>query len=204
MLNLIDHPLARHVVTHLRDKNTKPAEFRPLCHHLSVMLALEATRDLAMREVAVNTPLEACIGHELMSPLVVVPILRAGLGMVEPIVSLFPDVSVGYIGLERDHATAQARSYYCKLPPLAGTRVLLVDPMLATGGSAVQAIDVIKQKGGHEIRMLNVVAAPEGVRAVESAHPDVPIFAGALDRELNDRKYILPGLGDFGDRLYGT
>ena len=204
MLNLINHPLARHVVTRLRDKTTKPSEFRSLCHHLSVLLALEATRDLTMREVAVNTPLEACIGHELAKPLVVVPILRAGLGMVEPIVSLFPDVSIGYIGLERDHATALARSYYCKLPPLQGSRVLLVDPMLATGGSAVQAIDVIKQKGGREICMLNVVAAPEGVKAVEEAHPDVTIYTGALDRGLDDKKYILPGLGDFGDRLYGT
>jgi uracil phosphoribosyltransferase len=204
MLHIIKHPLAQHVVTHLRDKTTKPATFRSLCHHLSVLLALEATADLAMREVAVNTPLEACVGHKLARPLVVVPILRAGLGMVEPVVSLFPDVSIGYIGLERDHATALARSYYCKLPPLAGTRVLLVDPMLATGGSAVQALDVIKQNGGAEIRMLNVVAAPEGVKAVETAHPDVAIYAGALDRGLNDRKYILPGLGDFGDRLYGT
>jgi uracil phosphoribosyltransferase len=207
MLHILDHPLALHLVTHLRDKTTKPATFRSLCHHLSGLLALEATRDLATREIAVNTPLEPCIGHVLARPLVVVPILRAGLAMVEAIVTLFPDVSVGYVGLERDHATAKARSYYCKLPPLAGTRVLLVDPMLATGGSAVQALDVIKQNGGAgggEICMLNVVAAPEGVRAVEGAHPDVPIFTGALDRALNDRKYILPGLGDFGDRLYGT
>jgi len=204
MLRILDHPLALHLVTHLRDKTTSPATFRPLCHHLSVLLALEATRDLATREIAVDTPLEPCIGRVLARPLVVVPILRAGLGMVEAVVSLFPDVGVGYIGLERDHATARARSYYCKLPPLAGARVLLVDPMLATGGSAAQALDVIKRQGGVEIRMLNVVAAPEGVRAVEAAHPDVAIFAGALDRGLNAQKYILPGLGDFGDRLYGT
>jgi uracil phosphoribosyltransferase len=204
MLKTLDHPLALHVLTHLRDKTTKPATFRRLCHHVSVMLALEATHDLATREVSIETPLETCKGSVLDRPLVLVPILRAGLGMVEIIVDLFPDVSIGYIGLERDHATARARSYYCKLPPLEGTRVLLVDPMLATGGSAVQAIDVIKQRGGREIRLLNVVAAPEGVRAVEEKHPDVPIIAGALDRGLNDRKYILPGLGDFGDRLYGT
>lgn len=204
MLKLLDHPLALHLITQLRDATTKPATFRGLCHHLSVLLALEATRDLATRETAVNTPLEPCIGRTLARPLVVVPILRAGLGMVEPIVTLFPDVSVGYIGMERDHATAKARSYYCKLPPLAGTRVLLVDPMLATGGSAVQAIDVIKKNGGTEIRLLNVVAAPEGIAVVEKAHPDVPIFSGALDRCLSEKKYILPGLGDFGDRLYGT
>jgi uracil phosphoribosyltransferase len=206
MLHLLDHPLARHLVTHLRDRTTKPATFRSLCHHLSVLLALEATRDLATRETAIHTPLEPCAGHVLARPLVVVPILRAGLGMVEAIATLFPEVSVGYIGLERDHATAQARNYYCKLPPLAGARVLLVDPMLATGGSAVQALDVIMRRAGEspEVRLLNVVAAPEGVRAVETAHPAVPIYAGALDRCLDPRKYILPGLGDFGDRLYGT
>ena len=204
MPRILAHPLALHLVTHLRDKTTKPATFRSLCHHLSMLLALEATRDLATRDIAVNTPLEPCIGRVLARPLVVVPILRAGLGMVEAIVTLFPDVSIGYIGLERDHQTAKARNYYCKLPPLAGTRILLVDPMLATGGSAAQAISVIKQNGGAEIRMLNVVASPEGVKLIESTHPDVPIFAGALDRELNDAKYILPGLGDFGDRLYGT
>ena len=203
-LHVLNHPLADHVLTHLRDQTTKPATFRTLCHQISLLLALEATRDLATRETAIETPLERCTGRVLARPLVVVPILRAGLGMVEPIVHLFPDTSVGYLGLERDHTTAQARSYYCKLPPVAGTRVLLVDPMLATGGSAVQALDVIVQAGATEISLLNVVAAPEGVRAVETKHPRVPIFAGALDRELNAKKYILPGLGDFGDRLYGT
>ena len=203
-LHLLTHPLAAHALTHLRDRTTKPATFRTLCHHVSVLLALEATRDLALRETTLDTPLERTRGHVLARPLVVVPILRAGLGMVEPIVALFPDVSVGYIGLERDHATAVARSYYCKLPPLAGTRVLLVDPMLATGGSAVQALDVITQAGANDIALLNIVASPEGVRAVETAYPHVPIFTCALDRALDARKYILPGLGDFGDRLYGT
>jgi len=203
-LHILDHPLAAHALTHLRDRTTKPATFRTLCHHVAVLLALEATRDLALRETAIDTPLERTRGLVLARPLVVVPILRAGLGMVESIVSLFPDVSVGYIGLERDHTTAVARSYYCKLPPLAGTRVLLVDPMLATGGSAVQALDVITQTGGGELALLNIVASPEGVRAVENAYPHIPIFTCALDRELDQRKYILPGLGDFGDRLYGT
>ncbi len=204
MLQIINHPLARHAITHLRDKTTKPATFRALSHHISTLLALEATRDLPMRDVTVQTPLEPAAGQILGEPLVVIPILRAGLSMVEPIANLFPDVSVGYIGIERDHETAAPRSYYCKLPPLKNTRVLVVDPMLATGGSAVLALDVIKQQGGSNIRMLNVVAAPEGVKVVHAAHPDVKIFAGALDRCLNDRKYILPGLGDFGDRLYGT
>jgi uracil phosphoribosyltransferase len=140
----------------------------------------------------------------LARPLAIVPVLRAGLGMVEPFLGLFPDVSVGYVGLERDHATAIARSYYCKLPPLDGRRVLVIDPMLATGGSAAQALDVVKSAGGADVALVCIVAAPEGVAFVEQRHPIVPIFTAALDRELNARKYILPGLGDFGDRLYGT
>jgi uracil phosphoribosyltransferase len=203
-LHLLDHPLSAHVLTLLRDKATPPAQFRTLCHQIALMLALEATRDLATKEHTVETPLERFTGFALARPLVVVPILRAGLGMVQPIVDLFPDVSVGYIGLERDHDTAQARSYYCKLPPMRNVRVLLVDPMLATGGSAVTALDVIADRGATEVDLLNIVAAPEGIAVVEKAHPHVRIFSAGLDRELNARKYILPGLGDFGDRLYGT
>ncbi|MFT3868577.1 MAG: uracil phosphoribosyltransferase [Nibricoccus sp.] len=203
-LHLLDHPLAAHVLTRLRDKTTPPAQFRILCHQIALLLTLEATRDLATRPATVETPLESFNGRALDRPLVVVPILRAGLGMVQPIVDLFPDVSVGYIGLERDHDTALARSYYCKLPPLKNTRVLLVDPMLATGGSAVKALEVIFSRGATEVDLLNIVAAPEGVAVVEKAFPAIRIFSGALDRELNARKYIVPGLGDFGDRLYGT
>ncbi len=204
MFSTLEHPLAHHVLARLREKSTPPAQFRVLCHQISLLLALEATRDLRTETALVNTPLEACTGRVLAQPLVAVPILRAGLGMLDPIVDLFPDVSVGYIGLERDHETARARSYYCKLPPLGGARVMLVDPMLATGGSAVQALDVIFERGADDVCMLNIVASPEGVQAVQASHPRVRIFAGALDRELNGRKYILPGLGDFGDRLYGT
>jgi uracil phosphoribosyltransferase len=203
-LHLLDHPLAAHVLTRLRDKTTPPAQFRSLCHQVALLLALDATRDLATQEHAVETPLEPFKGRALARPLVVVPILRAGLGMVQPIVDLFPDVSIGYIGLERDHDTAQARNYYCKLPPLKNVRVLLVDPMLATGGSAVKALDVIFSRGATEVDLLNIVAAPEGVAVVEKAYPKMRIFSAGLDRELNARKYILPGLGDFGDRLYGT
>lgn len=204
MIRTLEHPLAHHVLTHLRDKTTKPALFRTLSYQISLLLALEATRDLAVVRKKVDTPLEPFDGRVLAKPLAVVPILRAGLGMLQPFHDIFPDVSVGYVGLERDHATAIARSYYCKLPPLENTRVLVVDPMLATGGSAAQAISLVKEKGGREIAFVCIVAAPEGVATVERAHPDVPIIAGALDRALNDRKYILPGLGDFGDRLYGT
>ena len=147
---------------------------------------------------------EPFTGLVLAKPLVVVPILRAGLGMLQPFHDIFPDVSVGYVGLERDHTTAVARSYYCKLPPLADTRVIVVDPMLATGGSAVQAVDVVKAAGGREIVFVCIVASPEGVATLQKAHPEVAIHTGALDRALNAKKYILPGLGDFGDRLYGT
>jgi uracil phosphoribosyltransferase len=206
MLHLLDHPLASHLVTHLRDKSTRPATFRTLCHHVSLLLAIEATRDLATEEKSVATPLETVVGKVLAhQPLVVVPILRAGLGMVQPFLDLFPDVSVGYIGLERDHATAVARNYYCKLPPLSpNNRILLVDPMLATGGSAVQAIEVLRSRGAKRISLLSIVSSPEGIAAVEKRFSDVPIFTAAVDRTLNTQKYILPGLGDFGDRLYGT
>jgi uracil phosphoribosyltransferase len=203
-LRVLSHPLAGHILTQLRDKTTTPDHFRTLCHQITLLLALEASRDLATKEKLVDTPMEAFRGTTLAHRLVVVPILRAGLGMVQPILDLFPDVSVGYIGLERDHDTAQARSYYCKLPPVENVRVFLVDPMLATGGSAVKALEVIAARGAKDIHLLNIVAAPEGVATVEAAFPNIPIYSAALDRELNARKYILPGLGDFGDRLYGT
>lgn len=201
------HPLARHLVTNLRDSQTPPAQFRNYSDLLTVILALEATHDLAVTTAPVDTPLETMDGTYLASGIVVVPILRAGLGMLQPILNLFPDVSVGYIGLARDHTTAMASAYYEKLPNLhqkPNRPVLIVDPMLATGGSACQAIDAVKTAGGNNIRLVCVVAAPEGVETVNAAHPDVPIFAAALDRQLNDAKYILPGLGDFGDRLFGT
>ncbi|MEO6002834.1 MAG: uracil phosphoribosyltransferase [Opitutus sp.] len=206
MLHILQHPLALHVMTHLRDKSTKPATFRTLCYQISLLLAIEATRSLPTEEKLIETPLEALSGRVLShQPLVVVPILRAGLGMVQPFLDVFPDVSVGYIGLERDHTTAVARNYYCKLPPLTErSRVLIVDPMLATGGSAVQAIREVRLQGATDISLLSIVSAPEGVAAVEKDYPELAIYTGALDRELNRQKYILPGLGDFGDRLYGT
>ncbi len=205
MLHVLDHPLAAHVITHLRDKTTKPATFRTLSYQISLLLAIEATRNLPTEPKAIETPLEPMTGRVLThQPLVVVPILRAGLGMVQPFVDIFPDVSVGYIGLERDHTTAIARSYYCKLPVVSGRRIVLVDPMLATGGSAVKAIDVVRDAGGADITLVSIVSSPEGVAEVESHYPKLPIFTAALDRGLNAKKYIMPGLGDFGDRLYGT
>jgi uracil phosphoribosyltransferase len=203
-LHLLQHPLGAHVLTHLRDQTTKPALFRTLSYQISLLLALEATRHLPTAPKPITTPMEPTTGRVLAQPLVIVPILRAGLGMLQPFHDIFPDVSVGYVGLERDHATAVARSYYCKLPPLANAHVLVVDPMLATGGSAAQALTLVKANGATSVSLVCIVGAPEGVATVESAHPEVPIILGALDRALNDRKYILPGLGDFGDRLYGT
>jgi uracil phosphoribosyltransferase len=204
-VHILDHPLAAHILTHLRDKTTKPATFRTLAHQLSLLLAIEATSDVPTEDREIETPLEKVTGRVLAhQPLVVVPILRAGLGMVQPFVDTFPDVSVGYLGLERDHATAIARSYYSKLPPLAGRRVFIVDPMLATGGSAVQALTEVKKHGAKNPTLVCIVSAPEGVAEVEKHHAGTVIHTAALDRTLNAQKYILPGLGDFGDRLYGT
>jgi uracil phosphoribosyltransferase len=196
--------LVKHILTRLRDASTEPAQFRALARQLTLLLAVEATRDLPVREHTVQTPLETTQGHSLAQPIVAVPILRAGLGMLEAITELFTDVRVGYIGLERDEATAVARAYYCKLPPIGASRVLLLDPMLATGGSAAQAIEVLLKAGAQDIVHICVVAAPEGVRLLNERFPQVRIVAASIDRGLNDRKFILPGLGDFGDRLYGT
>ena len=204
-LHILDHPLAAHIVTHLRDKTTKPATFRTLTYQLSLLLAIEATGEIETEEKKIETPLETTTGRVLAyQPLVVVPILRAGLGMVQPFLDTFPDVSVGYIGLERDHTTAIARSYYCKLPPLAGRHVFVVDPMLATGGSAANALSVVKQQGAVDPTLVCIVSSPEGVAEVQKHHPGTVIHTATHDRALNDKKYILPGLGDFGDRLYGT
>ncbi|MBI5766824.1 MAG: uracil phosphoribosyltransferase [Verrucomicrobia bacterium] len=204
-VHVLDHPLAAHILTHLRDQTTKPATFRTLTYQLGLLLAIEATAEIETEAKTVETPLERVTGRVLThQPLVVVPILRAGLGMVQPFTDIFPDVSVGYVGLERDHATAVARSYYCKLPPLTGCHVFIVDPMLATGGSAVQALDVVKSHGAVAPTLVCIVSAPEGVAEVEKHHPGTVIHTAALDRALNAKKYILPGLGDFGDRLYGT
>jgi uracil phosphoribosyltransferase len=203
-IEVVQHPLVKHILTRLRDASTEPAQFRALARQLTLLLAVEATRDLPVREHTVQTPLETTQGHSLAQPIVAVPILRAGLGMLEAITELFTDVRVGYIGLERDETTAVARAYYCKLPPIGTSRVLLLDPMLATGGSAAQAIEVLLKAGAQDIVHICVVAAPEGVRLLNERFPQVRIVAASIDRGLNDRKFIVPGLGDFGDRLYGT
>jgi uracil phosphoribosyltransferase len=203
-LTIVDHPLAQHYLTCLRDETTQPATFRTLTRKLATLLALEATRELRTTPVTVRTPLEETDGAALAEEMVIVPILRAGLGMLDAIVDLFPEVSIGYIGLERDEATAIANSYYRKLPPMQGRTALLIDPMLATGGSAHRAVADLYAQGAARVLLLCIVAAPEGVARLESDFPNLQIFTAALDRGLDDRKYILPGLGDFGDRLYGT
>lgn len=201
---ILRHPLASHLLARLRDKGTQPADFRIHCRSLTAMLVLDATWGIATRRVPIETPLEPTESEVLAQGLAVVPVLRAGLGMLEPILGLFPDVAVGYIGLERDHETAIAHSYYCKLPQLEDRFTLCVDPMLATGGSATQAVTILKEHGAQKIAMVSVVATPEGVNRFETEHPDVEIVTAAVDRGLNIQKYIVPGLGDFGDRLFGT
>lgn len=204
MVTTVGHPLAGHLLAALRDRDTPPELFRTLTRRLTTVLVLEATSDLDTEEISVPTPLEETKGLHLAQPLVAVPILRAGLGMLDAVVDLFPEVRVGYIGLERDEATFEATQYYSKLPKVDDARVLLLDPMLATGGSAAAALRALKGAGAKRPRMVSVVAAPEGIRAIEDAHPDVQIYTAAVDRELNQMAYILPGLGDFGDRLFGT
>ncbi|HET9724739.1 MAG TPA: uracil phosphoribosyltransferase [Actinomycetota bacterium] len=203
-VTVVDHPLAEHLLTSLRDRTTPPAVFRTLAKRLALALTLEAIRDLPTTEVTVDTPLERTKGR-VLGDLVAVPILRAGLGMLEAFTELFPEVAVGYIGLERDEASLQPQSYYRKLPPVDARHVVVLDPMLATGGSGSAACTAIKEAGVPvTVRFVCVVSAPEGIARLQADHPDVPIFTGALDRELNEHGYILPGLGDFGDRLFGT
>jgi len=201
---VVDHPLAGHLLTQLRDRTTPPPVFRTLAKRLALALALEAIRDLPTIATDVQTPLEPAKGVRL-DDLVAVPILRAGLGMLEAVLELLPAARVGHIGLQRDEATAIASSYYAKLPQQLGdSYVLMIDPMLATGGSAVAAIDLIKAAGARTIRMICIVAAPDGVAMLERHFPDVVVYTPVIDRELNAHKFIVPGLGDFGDRLYGT
>jgi uracil phosphoribosyltransferase len=203
-VTVVDHPLAQHLLAALRDRSTPPPVFRALSKRLAFALVLEAVRSLPTRAVDVETPLERGPARVLAADLVVVPILRAGLGMLEAVTDLFPEILVGYIGLERDESTLEAGSYYRKLPNVRARHALILDPMLATGGSADLACRSVKEGGPASVRFLSVVAAPQGVTRMEREHPDVSIFTAAVDRDLDDRGFILPGLGDFGDRLFGT
>jgi uracil phosphoribosyltransferase len=199
------HPLVRHKLTVLRESQTGVRRFRELLWELTTLLAYEALADLAVRETTVTTPLDEAQGYVLAERLALVPVLRAGLGMVDPIWNLIPDAQVGHIGLYRDEETLQPVEYYCKLPPASQVDVcLLLDPMLATGGSAVAACNILKRQGQRRIKYLGLIAAPEGIARFRHAHPDVDVHIAAADRCLNDRGYIVPGLGDAGDRLFGT
>ncbi len=203
-LRVSNHPLVADSLRGLRDRSTSPDEFRALARKVITLLLYEATADLPVRHGKVLTPLTEAPAISIAREVVAIPVLRAGLGILGPVLELLPRVSVGYIGLERDENTAVARIYYKNLPALEGKIALLLDPMLATGGSAAQALDLIKEAGGRDPRMVCVVAAPEGVKVLEDRHPEVQIFTAALDQGLNDKAFIVPGLGDFGDRLFGT
>lgn len=204
-LHLVDHPLVHDALLELRDARTPPTAFRRAANRISVLLAAEALRDMPSSAWTVETPLTTARGRRVTADVVVVPVLRAGLGMLDAVLELVPNARVGHIGLQRDEKTALASKYYSKLPPnLIDSYVLMIDPMVATGGSAAAAIDLIKVAGARNIRMICIVAAPLGVATLEKRHPDVDIFAPVVDKELNTQKLIVPGLGDFGDRLYGT
>ncbi|MCX8057828.1 MAG: uracil phosphoribosyltransferase [Spirochaetes bacterium] len=203
-LYIVNHPLMKHLLTHLRDKNTKPALFRTITKKITTLLSIFASYELSLQKSIRETPLESFEGYIINEQIVAIPILRAGLGMIDPICDLFPEVSVGYVGIQRDHETAIPHEYYYKLPDIKNKVVFLLDPMLATGGSASYAINLIKSEKPKKIIMLAIVSAPEGVSLINKNHPEVQIFTASLDRELNFKKYILPGLGDMGDRLYGT
>ena len=202
----MDHPLIQHKISRLRDKHTGTSEFRKIVEEIAILMGYEALRDLPLEEVEVETPIESCMTPVISGrKLAVVPVLRAGLGMVNGITTLVPTAKIGHIGLYRDPETHKPHEYYCKLPESISERlVVMVDPMLATGGSAVAAVDFIKQRGGKNIKCLFIIAAPEGLKALQEAHPDVEIYVGHLDRELNKAAYICPGLGDAGDRIFGT
>jgi uracil phosphoribosyltransferase len=204
-LHVVKHPLVEDVLAGLRDKTTPSDVFRGLARRVSLLLVAEATRDLALTPVAVSTPLETASCHRVARRVVAVPVLRAGLGMLDAFLELVPRAEVGYFGLERNEETAVARRYYEKVPKNLGDAVVfLLDPMLATGGSAAMAVDGLRDLGAREVRLLSIVAAPEGVAHLEAHSPETSIFTAALDRGLDGHKYIVPGLGDFGDRLFGT
>ena len=204
-VHIVDHPLVHDALAELRDKRTTPDRFRRAATRISVLLVAEAMRDVPSTAVTVDTPLGPADGRRTADEIVVVPVLRAGLGMLDAVLDLVPRARVGHIGLQRDEMTAVASQYYAKLPPaLEKSFVLMIDPMLATGGSAVAALDLLRTAGARDVRIVCIVAAPEGLSVVERHHPGVVVYTPVIDSGLNEHKFIVPGLGDFGDRLYGT
>lgn len=203
-ITTLDHPLAADLLTILRDRETDPPQFRQIAERLGYLLVAEALTDMPTDDVDIETPLEATVGTRLRRPVVAVAVLRAGLGLLESVLTLVPDAAIGFAGVQRDEETAQPMEYYTKFPTLDPARVLILEPMLATGGSLSWAAEKVKENGARDITAVCVVAAPEGVNRMEKDHPEVRIVAAALDRELNPNFYIAPGLGDMGDRLFGT
>ena len=205
-ITIFEHPLIQHKISILRDKNTGTNEFRKLVEEIAMLEGFEALGDLPLQDVEIETPIEKCMTPMISGrKLAIVPILRAGLGMVPGVLALVPSAKVGHIGMYRDEGTHIPHEYYCKLPNPIDERIIVVtDPMLATGGSAVDAITQIKEHGGKKIKFMCIIAAPEGVKRLQEAHPDVDVYIGALDDHLNEHKYIVPGLGDAGDRIFGT
>lgn len=205
-VTILDHPLIKHKISMLRDKNTGTNEFRKLVEEIAMLMGYEALRDLPVEEVEIETPIEKCMTPVIAGrKLAVVPILRAGLGMVSGILALTPTAKVGHIGLCRNEETHEPEEYYCKLPtPIEERTIVVTDPMLATGGSAVDAVRQIKAHGGKNIKFMSIIAAPEGIERLMEAHPDIQLYVGQLDRCLNENAYICPGLGDAGDRIFGT
>ena len=205
-VTVFSHPLIQHKISILRDKRTGTNEFRALIEEIAMLMGYEALRDLPLKEVEVETPIETCMTPMIAGKkLAIVPILRAGLGMVNGILALVPSAKVGHIGLYRDEVTHEPHEYYCKLPnPIEQRTIVVTDPMLATGGSAVAAVDFIKEHGGRNIKFMAIIAAPEGLERLHKTHPDIQIYVGHLDRQLNENAYICPGLGGAGDRIFGT
>ncbi len=203
---IFDHPLIQHKITMMRDKNTTTKDFRDLVNEVAMLMAYEVTRDLPLKDVEIETPVSMTVGRSIAGKdLALVPILRAGLGMVDSMLRLVPSAKVGHIGLYREPETLEPVEYYCKLPDDIATRdVILLDPMLATGNSAVAAVEFLKQRNIESIKFVCLIAAPEGIKHLHTAHPEVPIYCAALDEKLNEHAYIVPGLGDAGDRLFGT
>ena len=203
---VMDHPLIQHKISMLRDVNTGTNEFRRLVEEIGILMGYEALRDLPLEEVDITTPIEKCRAEMIAGKkLAIIPVLRAGLGMVNSLLTLVPSAKVGHIGLYRDPVTHEPHEYYCKLPePISDRIAVVLDPMLATGGSACAAVDFIKQKGGKNIKFMCIIAAPEGLSRLREEHPDIQIYIGHMDRELNKNAYICPGLGDAGDRIFGT
>ncbi len=203
---IMDHPLIQHKITEIRDKNTGTNEFRSCIEEIATLMGYEALRDLPLEDVEIETPIEKCKSPRIAGKkLAIVPILRAGLGMVSGMLALVPTAKVGHIGLYRDPDTHEPHEYYCKLPkPIELRTIVVLDPMLATGGSSVEAVNFIKEHGGKNIKFMCIIAAPEGIKRLHEAHPDIQIYVGHVDRCLNENSYICPGLGDAGDRIFGT